>query len=73
MKNWVIEGRKEGKEWKEIDRHDNYDLNGYYYQHYYSISEKTEPFQLIRIKCIGKDHRSFLNNLEIFGEISQED
>ena len=38
LKNWVIEGKNEGEEWKEIDRQDNFDLNGPNYEHYYSLS-----------------------------------
>ena len=79
LKNWVIEGKNEGEEWKEIDRQiNNEDLNGFSYQHYYSIPEMTEPYQYIRIKCIGVAHNCasyylLLTNLEIFGEIDEED
>ena len=65
LKNWVIEGRNEGGEWKEIDRQDNNDLNGPSYQHYYSIG-MTEPYQYFRIKCIGEDHYGYTNNCEFY-------
>ena len=81
LKNWVIEGRNEGEEWKEIDRQDNFDLNGYSYQHYYSL-QMTEPYQYVRIRCIGRDHWGYqrdkdefalaLSNVEIYGEIKEE-
>ena len=78
LKNWVIEGKNEGEEWKEINRHinDNF-LNGPKYQHYYSIKEeKTEPYQYIRIRNIGEDHLhdnylSFVH-FEIYGELYGE-
>ena len=42
LKNWVIEGKNEGEEWKEIDRqYNNNDLKGNYNQYYYSLQEKT--------------------------------
>ena len=85
LKNWVIECKNEGEEWKEIDRQDNYDLKGPLNEHYYSIKEMTKPYQYIRIKIIGRDHyyshnKDYkidnyfltLNQFEIFGEINEE-
>ena len=58
------------------------DLNGTYKQHYYSIEEITKPYQIIRIKIIGKDHYGYSNNntsshhtlnkFEIYGKIKEE-
>ena len=74
LKNWTIEGRNEGEEWKEIDHQDNYDLDGYNYQHYYSIPDMTEPYQYIRIK-FGKSHKDkydiSLANFEVYGAIHE--
>jgi len=83
LMNWIIEGKNDGEEWKEIDRRENnYDLNGPSYQHYYSIPEITKPFQYFRIKCIGRDHYNNshsscyyylqFTNIEIYGEIYEE-
>ena len=79
LKSWVIEGKNEGEEWKGFDQQDNNDLNGSSYQYYYSIPEKTEPYQYIRIKCVGLTHYGYshnrkqyqltLSNVEIFGEL----
>ena len=81
-KTWVVEGKNEGEEWEEIDRRDNYDLNGPLQEHYYLNQEMTKPYQYFRIKSIGKDHYAFsrnygcyhltLNQFEIYGEIYEE-
>ena len=74
-----MKGKKnEREEWQEIDKQiDNNDLNGSGKQHYYS-TQKTEPFQYIRIKCIGGNHCDptsrnryilALVNFEIFGKL----
>ena len=83
LKNWVIEGRNEDEEWKEIDRQDNNDLNGNDLEHYYSLPKMTEPYQYFRIKCIGRNHAGVTENkdifyltlkqLEIFGEIIESE
>jgi len=76
LKNWVVEGRNEGEDWKEVDRQDNNDLNHSSSQHYYPI-QISEPYQFIRIKIIGKNHNNnYILNLcgfEIFGELFNED
>jgi hypothetical protein len=74
LKNWVIEGRNDEEEWEEIDRQDNDDLNGSFKQKYYSLQEKTKPYQYFRIKTLGKDHYGLthylsLLNVEIYGEL----
>ena len=76
LKNWVIEGRNEGEDWKEIDRRENnFDLNGPSNKHYYSIPQMTKPYQYIRIKCIGKTHYNtyhlLLTNFEVYGIIHE--
>ena len=76
LKSWIIEGRNEGGKWKEIDHQDNNDLNGFSYQHYYSIQEKIEPYQYIRIQRNGLNHGNdkelLLNNFEIYGKIKED-
>ena len=79
LKNWVIEGKNEGEKWKEIDRQDNNDLNGNFNQHYYLLQEKTQPYQYIRLRCIGQNHHygtyyyTVINKIEIYGEIKEDD
>ena len=85
LENWVIDGKNEGEEWKEIDRQDINDLNGPCFEHYYFIKEMTKPYQYIRIKIVGKYHYNYnylqrgpsynltLNQFEIFGEIMEEE
>ena len=77
LKNWVIEGKNEGEEWKEIDREDNFDLNGPSYEHYYPLSKTTEAYLYIRIKSIGRTHSKVyyyigLDKVEIYGRIIEE-
>ena len=78
LKNWIIEGSKDRNKWIEIDKKENnYDLNGANFQHYFPISQTTDDFQYIRIRCIGINHsqdNAFVyyldfTNIEFFGEI----
>ena len=77
IKTWAIEGRNEDSDWTIIDkRPDNNDLNGYNFQHYYSIPEITKPYQYIRIRSLGPDHGGChylpLSHLEIYGTIIED-
>ena len=74
LKNWIIEGKNEGENWKEIHRHvNNNDLKDDYSQHYYSLPELTDSYQIFRIRSIGKNTINCqyicIDKIEIFGEI----
>ena len=74
LKNWVIEGSNDKRQWIEIDKKENnYDLNGSYFEHYFPISKSTDEFQYIRLRSIGfthaQNHYIILTKLELYGEI----
>jgi hypothetical protein len=74
LKNWVIEGSNNLKEWTEIDRHEgNYDLNDRNRCVTYRCEGKQGIFRYIRLRQSGKNHRGndflFLGNVEFFGMI----
>ena len=77
LKSWVLEGSYDAQNWSELDRQKNsQDLNG-------DFKSKTWPckeyvaFRYIRLRQISKNHHNsnflFLNNIELFGTLSQGD
>ncbi|KAK8843238.1 hypothetical protein M9Y10_025092 [Tritrichomonas musculus] len=75
LKNWIIEGSKDGKSWMKIDEQTNCSyLNGSFYNHTFPIQEKGE-FKFIRIRITGstwlKEGNYTLNicSMEFYGNI----
>jgi hypothetical protein len=71
LKNWVLEGSKEGNSWIEIDRQDGRgDLNSQFAVATFSVC-RSESVGLLRLRQTGPNHSG--NNLlrfiafEIFG------
>lgn len=80
-KNWVVEVSKDGKEWTEIDRHENDPtLNGMYKVGTFNIKKKQNDFyRFIKIRQTGQswDHRGQhyyfgLDFVEFYGKIHQK-
>jgi hypothetical protein len=64
LKNWVIEGSRDGTSWNEIDRRENNtDLNRSCAMETFNVC-KVDTFRLIRFRQIGLNHQ--YDNLMIF-------
>ena len=80
MKNWVIEVSENGVTWVEIDRRENNDdLNGFKFQHYFSVSDyQSSAYRYLRIKCVGPTHHNesrydfSLAKFEVYGQLIEE-
>jgi hypothetical protein len=77
LRSWVLEGSYDALNWSELDRQkNNQDLNG-------DFKAKTWPckelvaFRYVRLRQTAKNHHNshflFLNNIELFGTMSQGD
>jgi hypothetical protein len=70
LKNWVVEGSRDGSSWIEIDRREkNSDLNSSFAIKTFAVS-KIDTFQMIRLRQIGPNHGNdnclYVTALEIF-------
>ena len=77
LKNWIIEGRTNSGGWITIDTKNNDPyLNGNSLEHYYQISQSTEPFRYVRLRSTGNCHSNcgtfYIDSFEIFGSINQQ-
>ena len=74
LQSWIIEGSEDGKNWYELDRHENCpDLRGLYISSTYLVNS-FDNYRYIRLTQIGPglDRTNYLNLccLEVFGTIS---
>lgn len=73
-KNWILEGSDNGREWVEMDRHEDCpDLNNKNVIQNYKIKGDFKEFKYIRVKQIGKNWANMdqltLSKVELFGEL----
>lgn len=80
LKNWIIEVSNDGKNWDEIDRHENdSNLNEDVKDYTFNIQKQTHDFyHFIRIRQIGnswyKDgchNKIILRRFEVFGKLKE--
>ena len=77
MRNWVLEVSKDGKEWKEVDRHTNDPtLNKSYGTAVFQISKEINDFyRFIKLKQTGyswlntNNYNIDLRFFEFFGKL----
>lgn len=73
-KNWILEGSDNGRDWIEMDRHEECpDLNNKNVIKNYKIKGDFKEFKYIRVKQIGKNWANMdqltLSKVELFGEL----
>lgn len=73
-KNWILEGSDDGREWVEMDRHEDCpDLNNKNAIQNYKIKGDFKEFKYIRVKQIGKNWANkdqlTLSKVELFGDL----
>jgi hypothetical protein len=74
LKNWVIEGSNNEKEWVELDRRENNDeLNDRNKAQTFQCQGNTGIYRYIRLRQFGLNHNGsnflFIGNVELFGAI----
>ncbi|OHT06130.1 F5/8 type C domain containing protein [Tritrichomonas foetus] len=74
LKNWIIEGSNDGKEWEMLDnRENNDDLNGNSKIATFHC-QNPQRVRFVRLRQTGKNHRDSddiqLTNIEFFGRLS---
>jgi hypothetical protein len=74
LKNWIVEGSNNEKEWVEIDRRENStELNARKAIHTFKCGNKSGIYRYIRLRQNGLNHNGsnflFLGNVEFFGAI----
>jgi hypothetical protein len=74
-KQWCLEVSTDGKQWTEIDRRNNNDLNGNGLTATYTVSQQVRS-KYVRMRLTGqshdKDHILMLRRLEIFGTLIED-